>query len=195
MCELGVEREQPPESAWARGEAVARRANGERAASLHPGQRPPALRTPRPSRARRRLPPAEAVDARGFRSRLNQHPERLLASFHERMRPRTSPVSTWSHDCPQLSLRWVNCLAMRDIGLRIRAKHDLRDRFTTTCPAQDTSSTQVLREFMGHCVASHDIVLPQNAGEAETVAPPPTIGHENHLEELPTIASGSVRFR
>jgi hypothetical protein len=47
-----------------------------------------------------------------------------------------------------MRIHWVHLLAKKDVGIRIRAQRDLRERFLDVCRAQDKPAVQVLREFM-----------------------------------------------
>ncbi len=49
----------------------------------------------------------------------------------------------------------VHCIAMKDVGLRIRVQRDLREQFLKVCRAQDKPAAQVLREFMRGYVTQH----------------------------------------
>jgi hypothetical protein len=43
----------------------------------------------------------------------------------------------------------------KDVGLRIRVEHELRDAFVDACRSQDKPAAQVLRDFMRRYVHSH----------------------------------------
>lgn len=44
---------------------------------------------------------------------------------------------------------------MKDVGLRIRIDHELRQAFLDACHEQDRPAAQVIREFMREFVANH----------------------------------------
>ena len=44
---------------------------------------------------------------------------------------------------------------MKDVGLRIRIDHKLRQAFLEACHAQDRPAAQVIREFMREFVIAH----------------------------------------
>jgi hypothetical protein len=48
-------------------------------------------------------------------------------------------------------------MAEKDVGLRIRVERSLRDDFLEICRAQDRPAAQVIREFMRHYVAQHEV--------------------------------------
>lgn len=43
----------------------------------------------------------------------------------------------------------------KDVGLRIRIQHELREQFVEICRAQDRPAAQVIREFMRSYVSRH----------------------------------------
>ena len=45
---------------------------------------------------------------------------------------------------------------MKDAGLRIRVKRDLREKFLELCRRKDRPAVQVVREFMRRYIAEHD---------------------------------------
>ena len=45
--------------------------------------------------------------------------------------------------------------AMKDVGLRIRIDHELRQAFIDACREQDRPAAQVIREFMREFVVAH----------------------------------------
>ena len=64
---------------------------------------------------------------------------------------------------------------MKDVGLRIRVQHNLREAFLEVCRAQDNPAAQVLREFMRVYVERNEVAQDQTSpvrfsGEAKNRA-------------------------
>jgi len=45
----------------------------------------------------------------------------------------------------------------KDAGLRIRVERELREKFLTTCHAQDRPAAQVLRDLMRDYIRIHEV--------------------------------------
>lgn len=55
---------------------------------------------------------------------------------------------------------------MKDVGLRIRIDHELRQAFIEACRDQDRPAAQIIREFMRQFVVAHS-----RAGRAKKSSP------------------------
>ncbi len=55
-----------------------------------------------------------------------------------------------------MCIHWVRCIAMKDVGLRIRVQRDLRERFLEVYRAPDKPAAQTIHEFMREYVAPLD---------------------------------------
>jgi len=65
-------------------------------------------------------------------------------------------------------------MPMKDVGLRIRIDHKLREQFLEACKAEDKSAAQVIREFMRNYVEQRavntaDVLAPGNDKTNRTI--------------------------